>query len=99
MAVSEPDGLLLAAVVDRSLIDAGTGIAVPHGIGKSRMVMTSDEMARGFLAPIGSAIVLLLLQKLKAKQAAARAKHGRGLIERACYGFGKIWARRSKPAQ
>lgn len=42
---------------------------------------------------------MYLLAKLKANQSACRDKHGRGLLQQACYLLGRLWARGYKVRQ
>jgi hypothetical protein len=58
-----------------------------------------ESLLRAGALAVGVVFYGLLIQYAQAKQAASRAKHGRGLIEQTCYRLGYLWARRNKTAQ
>lgn len=55
-------------------------------------VMETDQVIRAIATTLGVFFYVLLIEKLKAKQAACRTKHRRGLAQSLCYCLGRFWA-------
>ena len=53
----------------------------------------SESVAGALAMGVGVMLYALLIEYLKAKQAACRDKHGRTLLQHACYLLGRLWAR------
>ncbi len=57
------------------------------------------EYLPALAAGLGVALYAWLFQCIEEKQAASRRKHGRGVVEQACYRLGRAWAARHKVKQ
>ena len=58
-----------------------------------------DSALSALASGIGAGVWYLLFEYIERKQAASRAKYGRGVIEQACYRLGRLWALRNRVRQ